>query len=492
MLNVIGLEVTSRRQPRVRRGRRRAQAPAARRVPPGRRLPGRRRVRGADFTYLAANVVDKRTGLPILPPFDIRIVDGVPVGFVGHDARGHRRASSTRPASRTSTSTTRSRPRTSTPTLLRLLGRQVAWCCSSTRAARRAPHAAAGPDGCAELRRRRSSPSWPASARSTAWSSPGTPTASTPARCPNSAGTDAWSPAPAPTASWSPTSASRWTSGPAGSSRSSARNVIVENGVRNPDGTWQTDADRRVRAQPGPGRPGAKKIADKYRTAVAPIANRVVGSITADITRDAGASRREPARRRDRRRAARPTRTADGAQIALMNPGGIRAVAVVRRTPPAARRPARSRTARRSPSSRSTTWWSPRRSPARSSRTCWSSSSPAYNGQTTQRILQVSAGLHLLLQQHGAGRLPGSANLALNGTPIDPAATYRVTTNDFLANGGDGFTNLTARHRPRHRARLRRRRAGRLPGRRRPGRAGPGQPHHPARLNRRVRRLASR
>jgi 5'-nucleotidase len=28
--------------------------------------------------------------------------------------------------------------------------------------------------------------------------------------------------------------------------------------------------------------------------------------------------------------------------------------------------------------------------------------------------------------------------------PIDPAASYRVTTNDFLANGGDGFTNLTA------------------------------------------------
>ena len=32
--------------------------------------------------------------------------------------------------------------------------------------------------------------------------------------------------------------------------------------------------------------------------------------------------------------------------------------------------------------------------------------------------------------------------MALNGTPIDPAATYRITTNDFLANGGDGFTTL--------------------------------------------------
>jgi 5'-nucleotidase len=34
--------------------------------------------------------------------------------------------------------------------------------------------------------------------------------------------------------------------------------------------------------------------------------------------------------------------------------------------------------------------------------------------------------------------------MTLNGTPIDPAASYRVTCNDFLANGGDGFTNFGA------------------------------------------------
>ena len=37
-----------------------------------------------------------------------------------------------------------------------------------------------------------------------------------------------------------------------------------------------------------------------------------------------------------------------------------------------------------------------------------------------------------------------SEHLASLGTPIDPAANYQVTTNDFLANGGDGFTALTA------------------------------------------------
>ena len=34
------------------------------------------------------------------------------------------------------------------------------------------------------------------------------------------------------------------------------------------------------------------------------------------------------------------------------------------------------------------------------------------------------------------------SGLALNGVAVDPAATYKVATNDFLANGGDGFTNL--------------------------------------------------
>ena len=44
-------------------------------------------------------------------------------------------------------------------------------------------------------------------------------------------------------------------------------------------------------------------------------------------------------------------------------------------------------------------------------------------------------------------------SITLNGTPIDPAASYRVTVNSFLADGGDGFTVLPRRHRPRRRRR---------------------------------------
>ena len=38
---------------------------------------------GADFRYLAGNVIDDSTHLPLLPPFWIKIIGGQPVGFIG-------------------------------------------------------------------------------------------------------------------------------------------------------------------------------------------------------------------------------------------------------------------------------------------------------------------------------------------------------------------------------------------------------------------------
>ena len=60
----------------------------------------------------------------------------------------------------------------------------------------------------------------------------------------------------------------------------------------------------------------------------------------------------------------------------------------------------------------------------------------------TPLVLQVSAGFTYTYSPSAAA---GSrvSNMALNGTPIADAATYRVTTNDFLANGGDSFPGFT-------------------------------------------------
>lgn len=59
------------------------------------------------------------------------------------------------------------------------------------------------------------------------------------------------------------------------------------------------------------------------------------------------------------------------------------------------------------------------------------------------KILQPSSGLTytLDLTKSGADRVV-TDSIRLNGAPIDPAATYRVATNSFLAGGGDGFTTL--------------------------------------------------
>ncbi|ROP52417.1 bifunctional UDP-sugar hydrolase/5'-nucleotidase [Streptomyces sp. PanSC9] len=59
------------------------------------------------------------------------------------------------------------------------------------------------------------------------------------------------------------------------------------------------------------------------------------------------------------------------------------------------------------------------------------------------KILQPSAGLTYTLDmtRSGADRVV-TDSIRLNGAAIDPAATYRVATNSFLAGGGDGFPTL--------------------------------------------------
>ncbi|WP_086732790.1 bifunctional metallophosphatase/5'-nucleotidase [Streptomyces glaucescens] len=59
------------------------------------------------------------------------------------------------------------------------------------------------------------------------------------------------------------------------------------------------------------------------------------------------------------------------------------------------------------------------------------------------KILQVSSGLTytLDLTKAGADRVV-TDSIRLNGAPVDPSAVYRVASNSFLAGGGDGFPTL--------------------------------------------------
>lgn len=64
-------------------------------------------------------------------------------------------------------------------------------------------------------------------------------------------------------------------------------------------------------------------------------------------------------------------------------------------------------------------------------------------------VLQVSSGFTYTWDASkpagaaaGQGNRVVPASLKLNGVAIDPAKTYRVTVNNFMASGGDNFTVL--------------------------------------------------
>ncbi|WP_326775100.1 bifunctional metallophosphatase/5'-nucleotidase [Streptomyces sp. NBC_01445] len=65
------------------------------------------------------------------------------------------------------------------------------------------------------------------------------------------------------------------------------------------------------------------------------------------------------------------------------------------------------------------------------------------SNESSPKILQPSAGLTYTLDmtKTGAARVVVDS-IKLNGAAIDPAATYRVAMNSFLAGGGDGFAAL--------------------------------------------------
>jgi 5'-nucleotidase len=392
---------------------------------------------GADFPYLAANVVSKRTGLPILLPFWIEFVGNKPVGFVGVTLEAT--PTIVNPAG---ISTVNFLDEATTANkyanLLRLLGVRSVVLLIHEGGAQNPPPTTVDIDGCANF----SGDIAPIVARlNPVYKVVVSGHTHRPYVCnlPNSSG----APSLVTSANSFGTVVTDITFVLDQSGRTisaTADNVIVENGILLPDGTWARDAAGNFLRNPDLVDPAAKAIADEYRTAVAPIANRVVGSITADIVRDARPNGESPLGDviADAQLA---YTTSAGAQIALMNPGGIRAPLTFANSPggepPGSVTYGEVFTVQPFNNLVVTQTFT-----GAQIKSVLEQQFPGFAGQTTKRILQPSNGF---TYSYDETRPLGDrvTNMQLNGTPIDPAATYRVTTNDFLANGGDGFTNLT-------------------------------------------------
>jgi len=387
---------------------------------------------GAAFPFLAANVVDKTTRKPILPPYSIHTIRGVRVAFIGETLLGT--PSIVNPAG---ISTVDFLDEADTANFYRRKltaeqGIKAFVLLVHQGGLQNPPPAVLDPSGCANFAGdvtpivSRLDPEFGVVAS-------GHTHRFYTCSLPNSAGNSLVTSAGSNGVLVTDISATldrttkRFVS-------ASATNVLVENSTRNPDGTYTRD--------PSKADPVAKRIADKYRTVIAPIQNRVIGSITADIT-NAGNPAGESALGDVIADAQLAYTSSAGAQAALMNPGGIRA-SLVYASSTGGEAPGQVTYGEAFTVQPFNNLVVTQTLTGQQLQGVLEQQFAGCFGQGTfNRILQPSA---TLTYTYSASAACGSkvTDLAINGTPVDPAASYRVTTNDFLANGGDGFTRLSA------------------------------------------------
>jgi 2',3'-cyclic-nucleotide 2'-phosphodiesterase (5'-nucleotidase family) len=183
-------------------------------------------------------------------------------------------------------------------------------------------------------------------------------------------------------------------------------------------------------------------LVDKYRTLSAPLANRVIGRITATLSRtqnEAGESSLGNLIADSQLLATTPV-PLGGAKVAFMNPGGIRADLPF--VPP---------------DGNVTYGMAFNVQPFGNSLVTMTLTGAQIDTLLEQqfdnptpgasRMLQVSNGFTYSWSASApTGSKVDPASIKLNGATIDPSADYRVTVNSFLADGGDNFAVLRAGH----------------------------------------------
>ena len=176
-------------------------------------------------------------------------------------------------------------------------------------------------------------------------------------------------------------------------------------------------------------------LLEAYDRVAAPIANRSAGSVAETLSRVPNNAGESPLGDiiADAQLTATSAATSGGAVMAFTNPGGVR-TDITRRDTGAvtfadlfASQPFRNQLVTLTLSGRQIKdmleqqWLDPKR----------------------PRILQISKGFSYAWDNSkGEGERVITERMSLNGQPIDLAASYRVTVNNYLAVGGDGFTAL--------------------------------------------------
>jgi 5'-nucleotidase len=171
-----------------------------------------------------------------------------------------------------------------------------------------------------------------------------------------------------------------------------------------------------------------------YRELLGPIAGEVVGETTAPITRDATPSGESPLGNLIADAQLAATDDEQGSVAAFMNPGGVRADLD---TGPVTYEEAFTV------------------QPFSNTLTIMDLTGAQLDclleqQYVTGRVLHPSASVAYTVNRAGAVGTEADPcagtkvdGITIGGEPVDPAGTYRITVNSFLAGGGDGFTVLT-------------------------------------------------
>ncbi|WP_217921665.1 bifunctional metallophosphatase/5'-nucleotidase [Miltoncostaea oceani] len=183
----------------------------------------------------------------------------------------------------------------------------------------------------------------------------------------------------------------------------------------------------------------------KWTALSAPIANRVVGSVTTDIARSLSRDTESALADliADAQLAATSAAGDGGAVMAFMNPGGVRADLTFAPSPvgevPGAVTYGEAFTVQPFGNLLVSMTLTGAQIEAMLEQQ-WTTQT---DGSVRFLHLGVSEGFAYSWSRSApVGQKVDPASITLGGTPIDPAASYRVTVNSFLADGGDGFTVL--------------------------------------------------
>jgi 5'-nucleotidase len=186
-------------------------------------------------------------------------------------------------------------------------------------------------------------------------------------------------------------------------------------------------------------------LIDKYNAIAAPLANRVIGSITATITRTNNAAGESALGDviADGQLAATADPSFGGAVVAFMNPGGIRADLSYASSPVGEGDGNVTYGEMFTVQPFGNSLVTMTLTGAQIDTLLEQQFPNCVPGVTSTRILQVSAGFTYSwsLSAPACSKVEPST-IMLNGVVVDPGASYRVTVNSFLADGGDSFPIL--------------------------------------------------